>query len=124
MKALAIGGVADHVHMMVHYQQRSRWPKPCSFSKAILPSGFTRHFPNYAHPNGKKATAHSPSEFPVLMQRSRISETKPSIIAREHFAKNLWRCYSDMGSIKMTGCWIDSFVPTGTRVFVNRYPHR
>jgi REP element-mobilizing transposase RayT len=57
MKALAIGGVADHVHMLI--SGTLSVSKLCNFSKAIPPNGFMTHFQNCTRLNGRKDMARS-----------------------------------------------------------------
>lgn len=59
MKALAIGGAADHVHILVSLPEPCRSPRQYNFSKAILQNGFTKHSQDWQDSPGNRATARS-----------------------------------------------------------------
>jgi REP element-mobilizing transposase RayT len=57
MKVLAVGGVADHAHLLLSI------PSTISISKADRRSGFTTRFVSIKALSGRKAMVHSASVF-------------------------------------------------------------
>jgi Transposase IS200 like len=90
MKALAVGGVADHVHMLISL------PATLSVAQALqLLKGNSSKWIHETFPelhsfewHGREDMAHSGSPFPVSTAPSRIFGIRPSIIAPDRFDKN------------------------------------
>ena len=100
MKALAIGGAADHVHMLVSLPATVSVAKAhYNFSKAIHPNGSTKRFLKCVRLNGRKVTVRSASVSQLLMPRLLTFEIKPSTIESELFGRSLRRCCGSMASI-------------------------
>ena len=59
MKALSIGGVEDHVHMLLSIPATLPIAKAVQLLKGNRQSGFTRHFQPDGCLNGRKDTEHS-----------------------------------------------------------------
>lgn len=116
MKALAIGGAADHVHMLLSLPGTLSVAKAVQLCKGIHRSGFTKLFPKSARLNGKKGMVHLASAFPPLTLPSHISATKPNTIERALSERSCSQCCASMTSITTNGCSIDSFVPVRTRL--------
>jgi putative transposase len=83
IKALAIGGVYDHVHMLISL------PTTLSVAKALqLLKGNSSKWIHETFP-----TLASPRSMPL----SRTSAIRPSIIESDRFVMNLWPCCGATG---------------------------
>jgi len=116
MKTIAIGGVVDHVHILVSL------PATLSIAKALLllkgnsSKWCTKRFLKYARLNGRKAMVRSALASPRSMTLSGTSAIRRSTTESDRFARSLWSCSGDTAWITTSGCSIDSFVPAGTRL--------
>jgi REP element-mobilizing transposase RayT len=52
MKTLVIGGVADHVHVLLSLPATCPYRRRCNFSKAIHRNGFMKRFPRFGVSRG------------------------------------------------------------------------
>ena len=82
MKALAIGGVADHVHILLSVPATMSIAKAMQLLKGILPNGFMRRFQSFGASRGRKVMRRSALVFRELRRRGRIFAIRRSIIGR------------------------------------------
>lgn len=57
--AVEIGGVADHVHLLLSLPATISVAKAMQLIKGVHPSGCMKHFPNNAHSRGRRNMARS-----------------------------------------------------------------
>jgi REP element-mobilizing transposase RayT len=89
MKALAVGGVADHAHLLLSI------PSTISISKADRQSGFTTNSRNNSDLPGRKATVHSASVFRKWKKPNDTLRISESTIARSRTRKSLSRSWKN-----------------------------
>jgi REP element-mobilizing transposase RayT len=88
MKALAIGGVADHVHMLISLPATLSVSKALQLLKGNSSRWIHETFPKLHAFNGRKDTARSALESPQSTQRCDISAIRRRIIESDHFARS------------------------------------
>ena len=88
MKALAVGGVEDHLHMLLSVPSTLSIAKAIQLLKGNSSSGFTKRFPIRGCLNGRKVTGHSALAYRPLRKRLLTSRIRNSIIVRAHSRTN------------------------------------
>jgi len=114
MKPIAIGGVADHVHMLVSLPPTLSVAKALQLLKGNSSKWIHETFPkmpSFEWQQGYGAFSIGVSGIDATASYIR-NQTEHR---RARFAKNSWRCSASTASIMTNGCLIDSFVPVGTR---------
>ena len=89
MKALAIGGAADHVHIVLSLPATLSVAKMVQLLKGNSSKWIHEAFSECVRLNGRKVTARSVLVSLLLMRRGPIFEIKANTIVVELFARNL-----------------------------------
>ncbi|MEI9864951.1 MAG: transposase [Limisphaerales bacterium] len=82
MKAIEVGGVADHVHLLLSLPTTMPIAKAMQLIKAVRPNGCMKHFPNTVSLRGRKNMAHSASANRVSNPSSNTSKARKNTIGR------------------------------------------
>ncbi len=121
MKPLAVGGAADHVHMLIPLPAALSVAKAIQLLKANSSKWIHEAFPkmrSFEWQEGYGAFSIGVSAIETTV--AYILGTRRSIIAIGHFAKSFWPCCVSMVWITTNGCLVDSFVPEGLARLPNR----
>src|ERR1700724_1750566 len=93
MKAIAVGGAADHVHVVLSLPATLSVAKMVQLLKGNSSKWIHEAFSECVRLNGRKVTARSVLVSLLLMRPERIFETKLNTIVVELFARNLRQYY-------------------------------
>ncbi len=107
MKALAVGGTADHIHMLISLPPTMPVAKAVQLLKGNSSKWIHETFPAMGRSNGRPVMARLALAFPISTPRFHTFGTNRIIIACGRFAMSLWPCYASTESITRNGCSID-----------------
>src|SRR6266704_7131708 len=110
MKALAIGGANDHVHILLSLPATLSVAKAMQFLKGNSSKWIRETFPkmhSFAWQEGYGGLALA---FRAWSRPSPISGAKPSITGSNRFARNLYQCFGNTVLRTRNQCSVDEFV--------------
>jgi REP element-mobilizing transposase RayT len=87
--AESVGGVSDHVHLLIGLRATHCLADVLRELKAVPPVGCTNRLA-FGVSRGRRVTAHLQWVLPNAKQFAITSSNKRSITARAHFAKSIW----------------------------------
>ena len=108
MKALAVGGAADHVHILVSLPTTLSVAKAIQLLKGNSSKWIHERFRGTGGSSGSPVTEHSASRYQAWQRRRPTFIGRTSIIRRGRFATNSKRCCKSITWSTPIGCWIEN----------------
>ena len=108
MKVLAVGGVADHVHILVSLPGTLSVAKAIQLLKGNSSKWIHETFPKQAFFGWQEGYGAFSIGVSGIEATASSFEIRRSIIASARFAKNSWRCFASTVWILRSECLIDT----------------